>query len=494
MNAETAPVHIFMAPGQRVDYGASGNPPPEPGDDYTYSFESDDTSIATVDFQEGTNAKSHPAKGTITGVAPGETTITITYTVKCRDCWFSESPTTDVPVTVIGLSSLEAELPSTPGAPAGRFSTSNRDLAYVPSAANDLMVVMQNAGSMTISAIGPTPKTATDKIRWEVERNPDDTIDSAVPDFADNENGKFTVTPSKPGNFRIVAYVNTYDNNTRYKNAELKVLRLAIIRITPQVADSYISVPNLSYTDNVLGTNRIRLDSTDAMKIQANVIVEGGGSNRMIGVDQVQLAFAGNVLLDDIVINYAVPTPTPPPPGNVVGVGREGQGLSFPLVDCNADFPTTADPADIDHKFTRFTSNTALLGNGPGGGQVVVLEAWDDPSVLIAIRHPTTINPWTTIRGGNNFRETLIAWTRGFDKNYVAIGSGDWRITFDGMNTPNGWQGQNAGVFLQGGTGNKKPLTFVNQMPATSFGLKVLGPSFKHSLQGLSNGGVVYSP
>ena len=91
-------------------------------------------------------------------------------------------------------------------------------------------------------------------------------------------------------------------------------------------------------------------------------------------------------------------------------------------------------------------------------------------------------------------RETLIAYARGFPKNFVAIGYGDWRITFDGINTTNGWQGQNAGVFLQGGTGNNKPLTFVNQQPADSFGLKFVGPSFKKALQNLGNSGVVYSP
>jgi len=255
-------------------------------------------------------------------------------------------------------------------------------------------------GPVTINAIGLTPESAKSKIRWQIERNPEDTIDNADPDFADNENGRFTVTPNRPGNFRVVAYVNTYDNSTRYKNAELKVLRLAIVRITPRPADSFISVPNLSYTDSVQGENFLLLLSSDAMKIQANVIVEGGGNNRMVGVDQVQLAFAGNALADDVVITYGVPSPTPPAPANVEGIGREGQGLSFPLVDCNAPFPTTADPALHDDKFTRRYSETATLGAGTSGGQVIVVEAWDDPGLGFANRHPTTTNLWTRMQGG----------------------------------------------------------------------------------------------
>ena len=494
-------VHVIMAPGQTVFAGATANPGPAPGESYSYAWESNDEDIAVAGFQPGTNAQNHPSQGSIKGVAPGHTTVTVTFTWKCQSCWFSRSPTVDFDVTVIGVNSLEAELASTKnpitGATrdAGRFSTTNRDLAFVPTAGNDLMVVMQNAGPVTIKAIGLNPTSLTDRIRWQVERNPQDTIDTDLPDFADSETGQLTLTPNKPGNFRVVCFVNTYQDNHRYQDAELKVLRVAIVRLTPQPQDSFISAPNLGYSDNVIDANFTRLDSSDAMLIRGNVLVEGGGPDRMVGVNKVQLAFAGNALADDIVITYGVPAPTPAPPGNVVGIGREALGISFPLVDSNAENPSTADPGQPNQKFTRFTSNVAVSGSGPNGGQIIILEASDDPSLALRTRHPTTSNPWTQIRGGNNFRETLIAFSVDFGLNFVAIGRGDWRITFDGDNGPSGWEGKGANVFLQGTTtGTKQPLTFVTQQPADTFGLQTYGPSFKKSLQNLGNGGVVYSP
>lgn len=137
----------------------------------------------------------------------------------------------------------------------------------------------------------------------------------------------------------------------------------------------------------------------------------------------------------------------------------------------------------------------APVGTGANGGQIIVLEAFDEPSLALRTRHPTTNNPWTQIRGGNNFRETLIAYSVDFALNFVAIGKGDWRITFDGDNGADGWEGRGANVFLQGTTtGTRQPLTFVTQQPADTFGLQTYGPSFKKTLQTIGNGGVVYTP
>src|SRR5205823_4403403 len=70
----------------------------------------------------------------------------------------------------------------------------------------------------------------------------------------------------------------------------------------------------------------------DAMAIRADFLLEGGGADRMLGVDEVVLGDVGNVTADSFVVHY---------PGRRVGTETEdpdykanpARGFASPMVD-----------------------------------------------------------------------------------------------------------------------------------------------------------------
>ncbi len=489
--------HIYIAVGQSVQQDAYAAESPKSTDVSNWQLKSADTSVATIDFLPGFNTQSYPISTIIKGVSPGETKVTISYDKNCWLCWFGRETAKEIRVTVVGATSLEASLASTrdvtgSGArPDGAFTTTNKDLSYVPTDRNDLMVVMQNAGPLKIKVVGLNPASAVSSIRWQVERNPDDTVDNGLPDYEDNENGQLTLGPNMAGNYRVICYVNTYNDGTRSENSELRVLRLVVVKLTVDAVNSSIET-GVSFTSTIENRNNgtiifMRLDANDAMNITAKVLVEGGGHDRMLGVDKVHLGFVGNAIGDDFTANYDVPSPTPAPPGNVAGVGRELSGTNFPIVDCSTDNPAKATES------VRYHNDSTTAGSGTNGGQIVVVAADDAPGFAVNLRHPTTSNPWSRLSGGNAFRENLIGYTDSFSNNFVTVAKGDWTVITNSTNVRGTWTSAGARVSLQGGNNPKAPLTILSQQPADAAGVQTFGPSFKFRLRAVG-GGLVYSP
>src|SRR2546423_5281584 len=218
--------------------------------------------------------------------------------------------------TVFDLSALEASMPSTKNAASGvapppaTFTTSNSSLDFATSVTQDLMVIFQatSVGTPTVKAVGVAPG-AVDQLRWQIDRDPTDTVATGTPALSAQTGGQVVVTPNTAGNFRLACYDDANNNHTLDSGEELKVLLMAVVRVTVQ-PDHFIS------TNGTFSGSQRGVSTQDAMRIQAEVLLEGGGANGRIGVDRIVLGNVGNLLVDDFTVHYPVPTPAPVAPGN----------------------------------------------------------------------------------------------------------------------------------------------------------------------------------
>lgn len=377
----------------------------------------------------------------------------------------------------VTVDSVAASLPSTrnavapnPRPAAGTFTTKNFALDFVPSAANDLLVVTQDAGRLTVTAQGLNVPNAP--IRWQVDRNPDDTVAAGVPDLSAHMGVQITVTPNVPGNFRLICYLDADGNNTFETGEELVVLRMAIVRATIQPGTHTIS------TAVAFAGAASEVRTTTAMAIQADFLLEGGGADRLLGVDRVVLGDVGNLLNDTFVVSY---------PGVPNGTESEdpdfqtnpAAGFPAPMVDTSRVPAHGSEPTGADTPF-RLRSMDTAIGAGPGGsGQIRRVTVHDAPGFGWDLNHPTTANPWATTAGGNVFREFLVVFSQTFPRNYVALASGDWTVTAVGNNVSDVWNDTGSAVTIQGAAAASAALT-VAGFPQTgdAAGVQVLGLSF----------------
>ena len=437
------------------------------------------------DFGDGqTNNTADPAH-TYTNAGTG--TYTVTLTVSCTNCASATKTATNT-VNFVRMDAINVALPSTKDAvtkvaPAdGTFTSNNTDTNFAGAGSGDLMVILQNCGTNTLTAAGLLPASATNRVRWQIDKDPTDGVVAGMPGLAPLTGGKTVLTPSAPGNFRVIAYCDCNNNNTWDPGEELRILRLVIVRITIQTNHSITAANNFNPGVNSVST-------MNAMTIRADFLLEGGGANGRLGVDaRVVLGNVGTCVGDTFTINYPVPVPAPAPPGNVAGTGTEdpdGQlnpapGFTNPMLDSvNVLHGATATGGTSPF---RGNSVPTVLGNGPGGiGELRRVNSLDSPGFGWRGIHPTTKNPWGSTQGANLFREWMVAFSTDFTRNYVVMGGSDWTVTVTGTSNAGGtWVSNGATVTLPGGVGNPSPFATVFS-PATSgdaSGAQMLGPSF----------------
>jgi hypothetical protein len=122
-------------------------------------------------------------------------------------------------------------------------------------------------------------------------------------------------------------------------------------------------------------------------------------------------------------------------------------------------------------------------------GQIVTVTSLDTPGVAWDSNNPTTKNPWSTTAGANAFREFVVAFSTSYPKNYMALASADWTITFAGKNAGGDWVDTSSAVTLNG-TAVASSAFKVDGFPKTgdAAGVQVLGLSFVNEF------GMVVSP
>jgi hypothetical protein len=379
------------------------------------------------------------------------------------------------------VASLQASLPSTQNAvthaapAAGVFTTTNTSTAFATATSSDLMVVFQGSGMITVTAMGVSPSTAASQLRWTMQRDPNDSIDFGLPTLSAQTGASITFTPTLTGNFILICYYDTNGDSMYNAGEELRVLRMASVNVQVQ-PNSFIRT-NANF---VGGSNSVNVQN--AMELQMDVLLEGGGADALIGVDRVTLGNVGNLRTDNFVVNYPVPTPAPPAPGNVNGTGSENPGAATPVVD-TVNVTQGHEPTGGTTPF-RGNSQDTSLGAGPGGlGQLRRVHSLDAPGFGWEYLHPTTQNPWATTVNGNAFREFIVGFSSTFPRNYVVIAVGNWTVVANGTNVSAMWTSSGASVVIPGASGSSAALTSTvsssfSPQTGDAAGVQVLGLSF----------------
>ena len=380
------------------------------------------------------------------------------------------------------VASIKASITSTKNAvtgdrPAeGTFTSTNTSTAFATTSTSstDLMVVFQTSEALvTITAQGVNPSES--QLRWKIDRDPSDTVAQGIPGLSDQTGASITVTPSVAGNFRLICYYDTNGNSAYDSGEELRVLRLAVVRATLDANESTIDSPGVAFAGS-----QNRVTTFLAMTVTCVVLLEGGGSNRLIGVNQVTVGQVGNLTSENFIVNYPVPTPTPAPPGDVAGTEWEVPGAGTPMIDTGR-VDSGHEPTGGD---TAFRNSSRSSSTNPSGvGRRVTALTDDDPSFGVwDFLHPSTHNPWLTTQGGYSFREFVVAYSATFTRYYVVLAKGSWTITATGSNSGGGtWSNNGSSVTISGGNGTAQlTSTLTNGSPQSgdAAGVQVLGLSF----------------
>lgn len=389
--------------------------------------------------------------------------------------------------TVFRVDSLQASMPSTKNGvtgsapPAGIFTTSNASLEFATANTSDLMVVVQatEIGTPTIKAnVGAAD--AGNQLGWRIDRDPTDTVAAGTPLLSASTGNSVVVTPNTAGNFRVICYYDSNDNQGFDAGEELKVLRMAVVRITVEPGHAIVTQPG--YTGD--GTSIL---TEGAMNLRLDAMLEGGGADRRIGVNKIMLGDVGNLVRDDFTVHYPVANSSLPAPRNIAGTGRENPGAPTPMIDSRHARPRH-EPAGGAEAFRITSTDEPVTGaweelKAAGGkGQVRRVTAYDSPGFYWDESHPFTHNKWATTEGGNAFREYVVAFSKTFPKYYAVLATGDWTVFATGLNNRGQWQSDHAKVVVGNGTANSVPLVELanggTPTPGDRSGVQVLGLSF----------------
>src|ERR1051325_1329273 len=260
---------------------------------------------------------------------------------------------------ILTVASLQATMISTKNAAtgtrpaAGTFTTTNATTSFAGTSTTDLAVVFQGATTLTVAAQGVSPSSAANQLRWKIDRDTSETGASGLPALSVQAGPQVTVTPSVSGNFNLTCWNDNNGDGAYNAGEELRVMHLAVVKVSVNSNESTID-SFVSFTGAADG-----VQTEGAMAMNFDVTLEGGGSNKLVGVNKIHLGDVGNVRADTPQLNYPVPqagaavqgdeppmrpidpidpdptptptpppTPTPTPSGNVNGTAMENPGRS----------------------------------------------------------------------------------------------------------------------------------------------------------------------
>ena len=379
-------------------------------------------------------------------------------------------------VSSLGVSMPSTKNPVTNKAPAaGSVTITNTSTAFATESSSDLVTIFQSSTvQMTVSASGVNPESAASQLRWKIDRDPSDTVTTGLPGLSATTGAEVSVTPSTAGNFRLIVFVDSNANNAYNAGEEIRVLRFAVVRVA-SLEDCTIDRIDPMFTSVASGGTQIGVETDGIMAISCTVTLEGGGANRLIGVNKVTIGDVGNLTSENFQINFPIPTPTPAAPGNVAGTESENPGGSLPMVD-TGNVSLNQEPSGGN---TAFRSSN----NNPGTGAERTITAEDNPGFGPWHNlHPVTNNPWATTQGGYNFREYIAAYTSSFPRYYVVLARADWTITCIGSKSGTAWTNTSSAVTVGTGGGGSAAMTSTvtsgSPQSADSAGVQVLGLSY----------------
>ena len=448
-------------------------------------YSSSETPIATID-----------SFGMATAVSSGTTTISATFNGEGYFNCAAEAPNEEsccdqfiVPLfdeaqynVIPMVASISAEVLSTKNAasnvrPANTvFLTTNSNIAFATETnSSDLLVAFQSSmEQITINAVGVVPTTGATLLKWKIDRDTTDTVGTGVPALNTQVGGQLLLTPDKAGNFRLICYFDANTNNNYDTGEELKVLRLVIVRTSISSDDCTIDSPMVNFQGDFPNPTEFGVTSGIPMSINCEVLIEGGGSNKRIGVSKIHFANIGNLVANTAKVNY-----------KLSGIATENPNgtlpVALPMVDTNqvtqGNSPTGGDTA-------KRGNSSETSSNASGGGQTKFITSDDIPGFgPYKLIHPTTNKVWATTLGGYDFREFIAGYSDTFPRNYVVVAKANWTVRYLGSRNKTGdWVDNGSTVTLQGmnQTSTTFTVTVTNGTPQSgdTSGIQVLGRSY----------------
>jgi len=352
----------------------------------------------------------------------------------------------------ISIDNLQVTEPATPNAASGAAPavspviSVNTVSGFAAANSTDLLTVLKNSGTLTVTATNVQPQADTNQVRWQLDRDPTDTVDTGIPMLSGVAGGQVTLQPSTAGNFRLIAYVDRDGSGSFDEGEQLGVLRFAVVQAT-LLPGSIFRVRNTLAAQGL--SSVVTTIANAPMALYAPYLLEGGGADRTVGTAAITIGDVGNLLGDTFAIAYPIPDPVPPAPGNVFGTGSESPGGPTPMVD-TLNGAAGSGPMGGATAFRSNSQPAPANGLPPvpqTGGAVVGIISGDAPKYNWRNLHPTTYNLWGTTNGSNLFREFLVAFSSAFPETYVSLNRADWSVGPAGTNNF-GWE--DAGSSISG--------------------------------------------
>lgn len=342
------------------------------------------------------------------------------------------------------IKKIEATIKDTPGlvaapalagesaAPAGnqrlRSSTSNVEAL----ATNKPIILVRGCNDVTLTV---TTDPVGNKSDWRVKLNENS---GAVPTITPSADGKkATLRCDKTGSFKVFA-----------ADGESKVVwNVVFVHVKADVASSVaqIKLRKTTYADNGSNAARVRIRSgtfvTGAAAFEGGIDVTlvGGGADKKLGTDRINLHMIQSGVRDTLAGNYIGPPAAPAGP-NITGAGTETPP-HLPVVDCNG--PGGANPVPPNAPLiSEADGNSPPLIWAPSSFSVTNLGAQkfrvftlDSPGGSFPIRHggaPPKAAHIRTVSGVNGFRTGVCATSQDAVNNIVVQADIRWAADFSG--------------------------------------------------------------
>jgi hypothetical protein len=376
------------------------------------------------------------------------------------------------------VASITASIPSTKNpitnqAPqAGVFSTTNTATAFATESTTDMMVLFQSSStSATITAQGITSASIASRLKWKIDRDSTDSVGNGTPSLSSLTSSQITFNPTTAGNFRLICYYDT-NNNGSYDNGEaLRVLLFSVVRVSVDQNNCTIDSPLPVFNSDPPQNGEFAVTTAEPMASTCAITIEGGGSNRRIGVSKLHFGDVGNLTSDTAKVIY-----------KLSGIATENPGGTLPMYD--SDVAQGVQSPGGSSVF-RASSSDSPPTNIMNGGQSRIIIARDAPSFgPYPVVHPNTNNTWGSTQGGYDFTEYIAGYSVSFPRNYVVLAKGTWTIKYVGSRGKNGvWNNTGSSVTLQGMAGEESAsfnITVNNGSPqkGDDAGIQVLGLSY----------------
>jgi hypothetical protein len=295
-----------------------------------------------------------------------------------------------------------------------------------------LVAVLKDSGTVSVTAANPNPSSIASQIRWDFARDGNDTVASDKPALNNTTGATTSFQPSTPGNFRLVAYLDTNGNGQFDEGEQLRVLRIAIVRVTPQPLSS-LTTQNTLYGETPtayagVGSTSYPPAPPFPMNLSAQYLLEGGGQDKSIGTSGIIVGEVGNVINSNNKSGAATGD-TFQVLYSTAGTGVENPGSpNLPMVDCLTDNPTDgAEPM-------RQNSNPIILAPPTTGGVLIQITSLDAPGFSWYVTQPNTKTTWFDTGGTVNFGEFVVAVSRSFLRTYLSLNWAQWSISIIGYN------------------------------------------------------------